>query len=972
MRRLFRLPAVPALMLVAAFAAPGAAALLPSSFAPQVAYPTGSYPFSAVDGDFNHDGALDLAFASPFPTRATVLLNQGNGVFGSPVDYPTGSYSTAIATGDFNGDTHLDLAIANAQSNNVTVLLGTGTGSFGGRVDYGTGLVPYGIATADLDGDGDMDLVTADNGSNSLSVLRGNGDGTFGSSTAYPLPSHSRSVAIGDLNEDGHPDLVAGISGGSLVSVALGNGDGTFGVRQDLAVGLHPNGVAIGDIDVDGHLDIASANTDGGSVSVLLGAGDGSFAPAVATLLNLYPQSLAIGDLDGDSLPELAVAMVARSQVAVLQGLGAATLGPRLNFATGTDPFSVVIADLNSDEAPDMAVANEGGSTVSVLINTRIVVGAPTTTTIASDPSPSLYGQPVTLTATVLPDTVSGGVAFYEGGTLLGTAPLSAGVASLQVSNLAGGEHFFVAYYPGNAGFSASSSSPVPHLVQPAATTVTVAAAVNPSFHRQAIRFTATVTAVPPGGGTPTGTVQFKTDGFNIGAPVTLSAGAATSAFVDTLPVGPRAITAVYAPAVALNFAGATSEPLEQQVNPSSPLIVSVRDVPNDQGGKVFLTWRCGLDSPGIKIITGYRVWRRVPLPSGPATAQLLAAPIVRADGTAEETFWEAVAALPSAQLTSYGYTAATTQDSLAGGNPYTAFFVQALTADAFTSYSSPPDSGYSVDNLAPPAPASFVARYDGSGAALHWTPSRAPDVSFYRLHRGPNAGFVPGPENLVVAQPDTGYFDPAGSEASCYKLAAVDVHGNIGRWAIVTPYLPTAALASLVSAEVVDGHARLRWYVTSDEPLALAVQRRALDGPWLRVASAAQDGTGYVAFEDPDDLPGARYGYRLALEPVGGPAAYAGEAWLDLPLTEADVQLQVANPAVGGAVSVSFAAPAGRTTRLELFDMAGRVVASQSVPGGLGRRSFVVAGEHALAPGVYLLRVGLERPVSRRVVVIR
>lgn len=968
-------PVLLAIALLGTLASSALAALVPSSFATQVVYPTGAYPFCVVAGDLDHDDIPDLALAGVVPGRATVLLNQGNGVFAQQTDFPAGSYSTGIVIGDFNGDTHPDLAVTNAQSHNVSVLLGVGDGTFGAKTDFGVGLSPYGLATADLDGDGDLDLVTANNGQSSLSVLLGNGNGTFAVAANVTLPSTSRAVAIGDLDGDGDADLVAAISGLNLVSIALGNGNGTFAARQDVQVGTHPFGVTLGDLNLDGHLDIATANADDGSVSVMLGAGNGTFGPRTDHSLGLYPYAVAIRDLDGDTLPELMVAMVSRSKVTVLQGTGSADFGNRLDFATGRDPFSIAVADFNGDQSPDLAVANEGGSSVSVLLNTQIVAGTPTFTTLTSDPNPSIFGQAVTLSATVTPDTVPGSVEFYNGTNLLGASALAGGVATLVLSNLPGGQNQLIALFRGDASTAGSTSPQHPHDVSPAATVATVTSAVNPSYQLQAIRFVATVTVTPPGGGTPTGTIQFKTDGWNIGSPVTLANGSAQSALIDSLTAGVHAITAVFTPGTAADYAPATSEAIQQQVNPSLPVIVEVRDVPNDQGGLVFVTWRCGLDSPGVKTITGYRIWRRVPAPAGTSAAAadgLRSLPAPAGEDATAETFWEALATLPAAQLISYGYTAATTQDSLAGANPWTAFFVQGLTADAFKWYNSPPDSGYSVDNLAPPAPATFVASYSGGGTSLHWSPSRAPDVSMYRLHRGTSLDFVPGPANLVVAKPDTGYFDAEGGGQFCYKLAAVDVHGNLGRFALVSPSLPTAALASLVSAEVRDGRARLRWYVTSDEPVELSVERRGLETPWERIASVSQDGAGFVEFEDPAPLPGARYGYRLGLRAADGAEVRAGEAWIDLPLSADDRAIHLANPAVGGAVVLSFAAPAGRTTRVELFDMAGRAIASEWVPGGLGRRSVTLAGEGRLAPGVYLVRIGLEQPVHRRVVVIR
>ena len=49
------------------------------------------------------------------------------------------------------------------------------------------------------------------------------------------------------------------------------------------------------------------------------------------------------------------------------------------------------------------------------------------------------------------------------------------------------------------------SSATTPHLVNPAATTVTVTSNENPSFYGQSVEFTATVAAVSPGTGMPHG-----------------------------------------------------------------------------------------------------------------------------------------------------------------------------------------------------------------------------------------------------------------------------------------------------------------------------------------------------------------------------------------------------------------------------------------------------------------------------------
>jgi hypothetical protein len=101
--------------------------------------------------------------------------------------------------------------------------------------------------------------------------------------------------------------------------------------------------------------------------------------------------------------------------------------------------------------------------------------------------------------------------------------------------------------------------------------------------------------------------------------------------------------------------------------------------------------------------------------------------------------------------------------------------------------WSSVPKSGYSVDNVAPLAPAPFLGTFSGGTTYLHWNPNVEPDLAGYRLYRGATAGFVPGPGNRIASQPDTGYADMSGT-VSFYKLSAVDVHGNESPVATLSP----------------------------------------------------------------------------------------------------------------------------------------------------------------------------------------
>jgi hypothetical protein len=159
--------------------------------------------------------------------------------------------------------------------------------------------------------------------------------------------------------------------------------------------------------------------------------------------------------------------------------------------------------------------------------------------TLTGSPTPSLFGQAVTLTASISPVPVGGMVTFKDGATVLGSAAVSGGTATLHTSMLAAGVHSLT------ANFSAGGvSAPFTQTVNRAGTSTTLASNANPSAFGHAVTFTATVSALAPGAGIPTGSVTFKDGATTLGT-VTLvggHAGLSTSA----LSVANHVIVAIY------------------------------------------------------------------------------------------------------------------------------------------------------------------------------------------------------------------------------------------------------------------------------------------------------------------------------------------------------------------------------------------------------------------------------------------
>jgi hypothetical protein len=82
---------------------------------------------------------------------------------------------------------------------------------------------------------------------------------------------------------------------------------------------------------------------------------------------------------------------------------------------------------------------------------------------LGSSANPALSGQTLTLNATVAPvapgsGTPTGNVSFYDGATLLGTAPVQGDMASFNPAQLSPGTHSITATYGGDADFTGSTS----------------------------------------------------------------------------------------------------------------------------------------------------------------------------------------------------------------------------------------------------------------------------------------------------------------------------------------------------------------------------------------------------------------------------------------------------------------------------------------------------------------------------------
>ena len=188
----------------------------------------------------------------------------------------------------------------------------------------------------------------------------------------------------------------------------------------------------------------------------------------------------------------------------------------------------------------------------------QAVAKATATTVISSSSLTSVFGESVTLTATlapVAPATVaptSGTVAFADGGIAIGTCdeqPITAGVATCTTGVLAIGDHTLTAIAAPTADFESSTSPAITQVVNRSVTHTALTPMDTPAKTGKSVRFHVAVTASGNGDGTPTGIVALYRVRANdsrewIGR-ASLRAGSATIT-VAGIPVGLHLIVAEY------------------------------------------------------------------------------------------------------------------------------------------------------------------------------------------------------------------------------------------------------------------------------------------------------------------------------------------------------------------------------------------------------------------------------------------
>jgi hypothetical protein len=139
------------------------------------------------------------------------------------------------------------------------------------------------------------------------------------------------------------------------------------------------------------------------------------------------------------------------------------------------------------------------------------------------------------------------------------------------------------------------------------------------------------------------------------------------------------------------------------------------------------------------------------------------------------------VAWVPAAGYEFYSTVAPTLYDSTAAkGIHWSVFFVAGHAGSQL--YETAPDSGYSVDNLAPFAPSNFaLSILANNTVSLRWADPVDKDFQYFAVYRGTTAGFDPKGTKPIATLIGTNYVDNDVKigDKYYYTVSAFDFAGN-------------------------------------------------------------------------------------------------------------------------------------------------------------------------------------------------
>jgi hypothetical protein len=412
----------------------GAGGVGNGTFAAATAVPSSVGGRDIATADFNGDGRADLAVSNLTNDKVQLFVGGGagtvgDGTFALASSDSVGQDPRTIALGDFNEDGAPDVATAKSAGTAAAVLLGgcamaldAGILAFdnSGQVwpvateqyigwTRGAAVMAVNIELS-RDGGENWEMIatnvtessfkwTATMPATAAARVRisdaalptrfdvSDVDFTicapFSAGTAIQVGAGPSAAAVGDFNDDGIPDLAVVCQSLGAVQVMMGHGasgvgNGTYGPPIGYGFDGESTDIVAADFNEDGITDLAFTNPMENTLEILVGEGVNGHGNGVFHIDPVCPpiaegaSALLTGDFNEDGITDLVVACRISDIIAILIGIGGAGTGsgsfaPALNFAVGLAPSSMVSGDFDENGFIDLVAISDGTSNVVML-----------------------------------------------------------------------------------------------------------------------------------------------------------------------------------------------------------------------------------------------------------------------------------------------------------------------------------------------------------------------------------------------------------------------------------------------------------------------------------------------------------------------------------------------------------------------------------------------------------------------------
>jgi hypothetical protein len=541
------------------------------TFQPTVTY-LSDIPSDPHLADVNGDGISDIIAGGSY--GALVYQGNGDGTF-QPYQEPAiadFSLTFAVNAGDFNNDGNADLIGTDANSPSAAVSLSQVTQTSSASALTSVAVFPLGSGVHQVDASYSGDSVYIGSVSPTVPLTAAPVNTTI-TLTASPtsatlagepvlLTAVLSPYTVGPPTTTTDNDTVNFYSGSTL----LGSSKLTSGVAT-----LNTTSLPVGADSVtaafvgDSNYNPSTSNTVSATVSNILISS--SLNPSTYTQSVVFTATLLPGKTGTVTFFDGSKSIGAGTISNAIATLTTSTL------AAGTHNIT---AQYNSESSAILAqVVNKATPTVNV--NTS---------------GPSIYGAPVTITATV-PSDATGTITFTSGTLSLGSGTIVSGSVSIITSVLTVPTDTITATYSGDGNYNTAAGSTI-QTVSKASPASTLTSSANPSFVGSSVTFTDTLPT------NVTGTVTFASGSTALGSSPVVNGIATVSTAI--LPVGSDPVTATYGgdPNDNTSIAGLT-----QGVNKTTPVVTVTTSGPSTYGQLVTITASVPAGPTGTITISG-------------------------------------------------------------------------------------------------------------------------------------------------------------------------------------------------------------------------------------------------------------------------------------------------------------------------------------------------------------------------------